>query len=68
MMNPFAHKVRIRHMLARCCIASAMILPACTAITDKLGIKDDNFVEEVTEDYINARTGWRLDLTGRSPE
>lgn len=68
MMNPLAYNSKIRNLLAKFCVASALILPGCTAITDKLGIKDDNFVEELGEDYVEHKTGWRIDFTGRSPE
>jgi len=37
-------------------------------INDKLGMKDDNILEEAAESFIESKTGLDIDLTQRSPE
>lgn len=37
-------------------------------LDDKLGVKDDNIIEETVEFGIKAETGIDIDLTPRSPE
>lgn len=50
-----------------------MILPlfmlcSCSAINTKLGLSDDNPIEEIGEAVIEAKTGLDIDLTPGSPE
>ncbi len=40
----------------------------CTLLNKKLGLKDDNPIEELTEEVIRARTGMDIDLTPESEE
>ena len=41
---------------------------ACSALNQKLGLKDDNPVEEVAEGLIESKTGLDVDLTPATPE
>lgn len=41
---------------------------ACSRINEKLNIGDDNIVEELIEDVIEAKTGIDIDLTPNSEE
>lgn len=41
---------------------------SCSSINKKLGLKDDNFIEEALESVIESNTGFDIDLTPGSPE
>lgn len=41
---------------------------ACSSINEKVGLKDDNFVEEAVEVIIEEKTGIEMDLTPSTPE
>lgn len=45
-----------------------LLLASCSAINAKLGLTDDNPVEEIGEAIIEAKTGLDIDLTPGSPE
>ena len=45
-----------------------MLLTSCSSINSKLGLSDDNPVEEVSEALIEGRTGIDVDLTPITPE
>lgn len=38
-------------------------LSACSAINDKLGLKDDNVFEQTAEDFIKQETGIDVEFT-----
>jgi len=40
----------------------------CSLVNNKLGLKDDNFAEELLEKQIENQTGWDVDLTPSTPE
>ena len=40
----------------------------CTYLNKKVGLKDDNTIEEITEAYIFEHTGLDIDLSPNSPE
>lgn len=44
------------------------VLSSCTAINQKLGLSDDNFLEETLEYGIKFKTGLDVDLTPESQE
>lgn len=41
---------------------------ACTYLNQRLGLKDDNLAEEISEVVIKNYTGLDVDLTPESPE
>jgi hypothetical protein len=41
---------------------------ACELLNEKLGLEDDNLIEEWSEDYLYDKSGFRVDLTPTSPE
>lgn len=45
-----------------------VILSGCSQINRKLGLPDDNLLEELTEDLIKEETGADIDLTPSTPE
>lgn len=49
-------------------IFSLLFLCSCSAINAKLGLSDDNPIEEIGEAVIEARTGVDIDLTPGSLE
>ncbi len=49
-------------------LAAASYLTSCSSINRLLGLKDDNFAEEATEEVIKAKTGLTIDLTPQTPE
>ncbi len=49
-------------------IFSICFLISCSSINRKMGIPDDNILEEITEDVIQAETGVNVDLTPQTPE
>lgn len=49
-------------------IVFCCILSCCSQIEKKLGLEEDNIVEEVAEDVIKGRTGLDIDLTPDSKE
>lgn len=49
-------------------IGAILLLPSCSDINRKLGLSDDNLMEEVMEDIIREETGQDVDLTPNSPE
>lgn len=49
-------------------VISLLAITSCSAINKKLGFKDDNEAEEVSEAILKAKTGMDLDFTPDSPE
>lgn len=49
-------------------IGAILSLPSCSDLNRKLGLSDDNLMEEVIEDVIREETGQDVDLTPDSPE
>lgn len=49
-------------------IGAALLLSSCSMLNKKLGLQDDNIVEEVTESLIKEKTGMDMDLTPLTPE
>lgn len=45
-----------------------ILLTGCSDINKDVGLRDDNFAEEVVEDIIREGTGVDLDLTPVTPE
>jgi hypothetical protein len=41
---------------------------SCELLNEKLGLQDDNLIEEWSEDYLYDKAGFRVDLTPTSPE
>lgn len=41
---------------------------SCSAVNKKVGLPDDNIIEEAAEILIDAETGLKLDLTPSTPE
>ncbi len=46
----------------------AAFIGGCSYLNQLAGLKDDNVIEEATEDVIEHETGVRIDLTPGSPE
>lgn len=46
-----------------CIIMMCLMLGACSYLNKKVGLDDDNFVEECVEELIRAKTGLDIDLT-----
>jgi len=49
-------------------LLSASLLGACTYVNKKLGLHDDNLLEEAFEEQIESNTGIEIDLTPESKE
>jgi len=49
-------------------IVSAGLLGGCSYINRKLGVSDDNVLEEMAERFIQSETGLDIDLSHESPE
>lgn len=49
-------------------LPALMLMTSCSWINAKLGLPDDNLVEETAECLIQAKTGVDIDLTPGSPE
>jgi len=49
-------------------VLCASLLGGCSYLNRKLGVKDDHFVEEMAERFIESETGLDIDLTPESPE
>jgi len=49
-------------------LLASSVAGGCSAINRKLGLKDDNAIEEAIEHQIKEQTGIDLDLTPSSPE
>lgn len=45
-----------------------VFLSSCSIINGWLGLEDDNFAEELVEDFIDMETGLDVDLTPSSKE
>lgn len=45
-----------------------VFLCSCGAINKKIGLEDDNPIEETVEEVIKIETGLNVDLTPDSPE
>jgi hypothetical protein len=41
---------------------------ACEMLNERVGLDDDNLIEEWSEDYIYDKAGFRVDLTPTSSE
>lgn len=44
------------------------LMAGCSFLSEKLGLKDDNEIEEIVEEVIRQETGLDLDLTPNSEE
>ena len=60
--------VRFQGDTMRYMILPLFMLCSCSAINTKLGLADDNPIEEIGEAVIEAKTGLDIDLTPGSPE
>lgn len=49
-------------------IILGVVACGCSSINRRMGLKDDNFVEEVVEKVIESELGVDVDLTPFSPE
>lgn len=49
-------------------IGVALLLPSCSDLNKKVGLPDDNLIEEVVEDVIKEELGPDIDLTPSTPE
>lgn len=49
-------------------IGVTLLLPSCSQLNKKVGLPDDNIIEEVSESLIKEKTGADIDLTPSSPE
>ena len=47
---------------------SIVACDACTRLNNKVGLQDDNFIEECVEALIENKTGLDVDLSPESPE
>jgi len=54
--------------LAVICICSILIFGGCHYLNQKMGLQDDNEIEEFVEKIIEQKTGFDVDLTPLSPE
>lgn len=50
------------------CLMVTLLLHSCSQINERIGLPDDNVVEEVVEDVIKGRTGKDIDLTPTNEE
>ena len=50
------------------CIILLLIFGGCHYINEKIGLSDDNVIEEFIEETIKEKTGLDLDLTPKSKE
>ena len=50
------------------CILFILIFGGCHYINEKMGLKDDNELEEIVEEIINQKIGIDIDLTPASKE
>jgi len=50
------------------CILALIALCSCHYINQKLGLKNDNKIEQAIEDVIEQKTGIQVDLTPNSDE
>ena len=46
----------------------SFMLVACSQVEEKLGLPEDNFIEEIIEEVIEQKTGIDIDLTPSTPE
>jgi len=51
-----------------CLVLMAGIVGGCSYINAKLGMADDNIIEEAIEQHIESNTGLNLDLSPESAE
>lgn len=49
-------------------LSASLIISGCSSINKKLGIEDDNIIEESAEEVLKKNTGLSLDFTPGSPE
>ena len=61
------HRKLIMKVIAAIVVAAAL-LGGCTALNKKLGLADDNIIEEAIENKIKDTTGLDLDLSPESKE
>jgi hypothetical protein len=47
---------------------SVLLLPGCSLIEKKMGLPEDNLIEEVAEAIVKVETGVDVDLTPGSKE
>jgi len=50
------------------CIVLVLILGGCHYLNEKIGLQDDNVIEEFIEERIKEKTGFDLDLTPLTQE
>jgi len=49
-------------------IAVNCLVQSCSLVNKKLGLKDDHFIEEMAEDYLEKETGLDIDFSPNSRE
>lgn len=49
-------------------IVFVVLLSGCHSLNQRFGLADDNFIEEISEDVLKAKTGIDLDFTPDTPE
>lgn len=50
------------------CVLFILVFGGCHYINEKLGMEDDNEIEEIIEKIIEEKIGFDIDLTPNSPE
>jgi len=50
------------------CVFFILIFGGCHYLNEKMGLEDDNAIEEFVEERIKEKTGLHLDLTPNSKE
>jgi hypothetical protein len=48
--------------------ALAFLVCSCSTVNKKVGLEDDNLIEETAEFLIDQKTGFNIDLTPSTPE
>lgn len=54
--------------LLLCLVVAAAFFGGCSTLNKKLGLSDDNIIEEAIEHQIEDKTGIDLDLSPETPE
>ena len=65
--NIFRMRILIMKLVIYILVMGSLI-GGCSYLNQKVGLPDDNFLEELAEDHIEMETGLRIDLTPESKE